>query len=233
MELIWKPSRQIRRKRKSRDIGRKKLIGHRKLWLVMLSLSPVMSTCCPSSSPITSADDASNMSTGGTPSSLIAGGGLLSAVSGCFSSLIAGGGLLSAFFGRSLSFVASGGPLSTIFGRSSSSVTSDDPSSAVSDSLLSLIAGGGPLFPLFGTGLLFPISPAGSWALFLTSTPSRARYSSLPSLSLFHSFLPSLSTLLTRNPTPLTGKRLFNQVFITQRPITSTQKQEELDLSFR
>ncbi len=113
-----------------------------------------------------------------------------------------------------MSLIAGGGPLSTVSSRPLSLVAGDGPSSAVSGRLLS------------------PVPPAGSRALFLTSTPSCAHCFSLPSLLLFHYSLPSSLISLARNPTLLTGKRLFDQAFITQRPIASKRQQEELDLSF-
>lgn len=66
------------------------------------------------------------------------------------------------------------------------------------------------------------IYPAGFRALFLPSTLSCARRFSLPSSPLFHFSLPSSPTLLACNQTLFTEKRLFDQVFITQRLIAST-----------
>ncbi len=97
---------------------------------------------------------------------------------------------------------------------------------------MSPVSGGSFLSTVFNGGLLSLVPPAGSPALFLTSTSSRAHCSSLSSSPFFHSFLPSLPTPLTRNPAPLTGKRLFDQAFITQRPISLIRQQEELDFSF-
>lgn len=109
------------------------------------------------------------------------------------SSPIAGGGLLFAISFYILSPVADGGLLSTVF-----------------DHFLSPITGG---------GLSSLIPPAGSQALFLTSTLSHTHYFSFLFLSFFYSFLPPSLTPLTYNPIPFIGKRLFNQVFITQRSI--------------
>ncbi len=176
--------------------------------------SPDASACRPPSSPVASAGSARGASGGGAPSSPVAGGGPLSAVSGHFSSLVASGGPSSAISGRPSSPFAGGGLSSAVSGRPSSLVAGAGPSSTVSVRPSS------------------PVPPAGSQALFLTSIPSCARCSSLPFSPLFHSSFPSSPTPLARNPAPLSGKRLFDQAFITQMLIASTQQQEELDLSF-
>lgn len=126
--------------------------------------------------------------------------------------------------GRFLSFDADSGPLSTVSGRLLSAIAGGCPLSAIFDRLLSFVSSDGPSSIILGGGPLSPMLPAGSWALFLTSTLSCVHHSFLPSSPLFHSFLPSLPIPLTRNPTTLTGKRLFDQVFITQRPIASTKE---------
>ena len=168
--------------------------------------SPDTSVCCFSSFPVASTSSASGPS-----------------ASGALSSFVAGSGLLSAIFDRSLSPVGSSNLLFAVLGCLLSTVL---------DCFLSLIASGGPLSAVSNSSSLSLVLPASSWALFLTSTPSRARHFSLPSSPLSHSFLPFLPISLAHNPALLTRKRLFDQVFITQRPIASTQQQEELDLSF-
>ncbi len=202
--------------------------------------SPDASTRCFPSSPVASADGTSGVSAGGAPLTPVAGGGPSSAVSGRSSSpvagssplsavssrpssSVAGGGPLSAVSGRLSSPVAGGGPLSTVSGRPSPLVAGGGPSSAVLGRPLSLIASGGPLSAVSGRPSS-PVPPAGSRVLFLTSTPSRARHFSLFSSLLFHSSLPSLPTPLACNPASLSGKRLFDQAFITQRPIASTRQ---------
>ncbi len=129
-------------------------------------------------------------------SSPFAGGGPSSAVPGCSSSLISVGNPLSAVLGRLLSLIANGVPLSTVLGCPLSLV--------VGDGLLSVVL----------VRLLSFMPPAGSRALFLTSTPSCAHCSSLP----------SSPTPLAHDLAPLTGKRLFDQAFITQRPIASIRQ---------
>ncbi len=171
------------------------------------------------------------------PSSLIVGNGLLSAISSRLLSLVADDGLLSAVSGRLSSPITGSGSSSTILGCLLSLVAGVNPLSNVSGRFLSLVAGDGSLsavlgcflFLFAGDGLLSAISgrplslvPTANFrTLSLTSTPSCARHSSLPSSPLFHFSLSSLPTPLARNPALLTGKRLFDQAFITQRPITS------------
>ncbi len=134
--------------------------------------------------------------------------------SGAPLSPVAVGGPLSAVSGRPLSLVASVGLLSTVLGHFLSSVTSGGPLSAVLVRPLSLVP------------------PASSRVLFLTSTPSRTNRSFLPFSPFFQSFSSSSPTPLARNPEQLTEKRLFDQAFIAQRLIASTQQNEELDSSF-
>ncbi len=189
------------------------------------------STCCLLSSPIASAGGADGASAGGAPSSSVAGDGPLSAVLDRLLSPIARSGPLSIVSGRPLSPIAGGGSSSAISGRLSSPVAGGGLFSAVLVRPSSPVAGDGSLSAVSGYSLS-PVPPADSQTLFLTSTPSHKRRSSLPSLPLFDSSLPSLPTLLAHNSAPLTGKRLFDQAFITQRPIASTRQQEELDLSF-
>lgn len=86
-----------------------------------------MSAHCRLSSSVASAGDIGGTFVGGAPSSLVAGGSLLSIVSDHFLSPVTGIGFLSAISSCSLSFFAGGGLLSTVSGR-----------------LLSLVAGGGP-----------------------------------------------------------------------------------------
>ncbi len=200
-------------------------------------LSPDASARCLPSSPVASAGGAGDASAGGAPSfpvtgsgsssaisghplSPVAGGGPSSAISSRPSSPVAGGGPLSAVSDCPSSFVAGGGPSSVVLGRPSSPVAGGGPLSAVSGYLSSPVAGGSSSSAVLGRPLS-PVPPASSWALFLTSIPSRARRSSLPSSPLFHSSLPSSSKPLAHDPAPLTGKRLFDQAFITQRPIAS------------
>ncbi len=194
-------------------------------------MSPDASACCPPSSPVASAGGAGGASAGDAPSSPVAGVSPLSTVSGRPLSPVAGGGPLSAVSGSLLSLVTGGSPSSAVSGRPLSPVAGGGLSSAVSSRLLSPVAGGDPSSAVSGR-LLSLVPPVGSRALFLTSTPSRARRSSLPSSPLFHSSLLSSPTPLARNPEPLTRKRSFDQAFITQKPIASTRQQEELDLSF-
>ncbi len=145
---------------------------------------------------------------------------------------VASSGLLSAISGHFLSLITSGGPLSIVINCLSSSVASGYPLSIVSGRLSSPITSGGPLSAISNSGSLFLVPPASSWALFLTSTPSHTYRSSLSSLLLFYISLPSLPIPLAPNPTPLTGKRLFDQAFIIQRPVDYIRSQEKLDLSF-
>ncbi len=154
--------------------------------------------------------------------SLVTDSSPLSVISGCFSSLVAGGAALSAISGRLLSSITGGSSLSTISSCFSSFVANDSPLSAVFVRFLSLVIRNGLLFTIFDGDSLSPLLSTCSWALFLTSTLSYAHRSFLPPSPLFHSSLPSLPTPLAHNPTSLTGKRLFDQVFITQRPIAST-----------
>lgn len=166
-----------------------------------------------------STGDAGDVFTGSIPSSPVIGSGSLSTVLDCFSSLIAGDSPLLAISNCLLSPIAGGGPLSTVSDRFLTLVVGDSPLSVVSGRLLSPIAGDGPSSAIFGSSLLSLVPPADSRALFLESTPSCARHSFLPSSLLFYFSLLSLPTLLAHNPTLFTAKRLFNQVFITQRPI--------------
>ncbi len=129
---------------------------------------------------------------------------------GCFSSPITGDGPLSAVSGRLLSPITSSSSLSAISGRLSLPVTRGGPLSTVSSRPSSFVTGDSLLsFISVGSSLAF-MAPTGSRALFLTSIPSCVRCSSLPSLPLFHFSLPFLPISLTCNPTPLTGKRLFD-----------------------
>lgn len=182
-----------------------------------LPLSPVTSAGSAGDTFADSASSAFTSSAGNTSASntllsFITSSGPLSTVLGHFSSLVAGGGRMSAVSDCFLSSVTDGDLSSTISGCPSSSVAGSNLLFAVSDCLLSPISGSSPL------SLVLLISFRG---LFLTSTPSCVHCSSLPSSPLFRSFLPSLPTPLTHNPTPFTRKRLFDQVFITQRLITS------------
>ncbi len=207
-----------------------------------------VSARCPLSSSIVPAGSTGNVSTGDTPlspiavggslstvssrsSSPVTGGGPASAVSSRLLSLVTGGSPLSAVSGRLLYPVTGGGPLSAVLGRLSSPIAGGGSLSAVLGHLLSHIAGSGPSSAVLGRPL-FLVPSVGSRVLFLTSTPSRAHRSSLPSSPLLHSFLPFSPTPLTCNPAPLSGKKLFDQAFIIQKPITSIRQQEELDLSF-
>lgn len=164
-------------------------------------LSPDISACylpssiivSASSASSTSAGDAGNMSAKFILSSTIADDCLLSIVLVCFLSPVISSSLLSIVFGCLLSPVACDGLFSTISGR-----------------LLFHLADGGPLFAISGGDSFSPMSFIGSRTLFLTSTPSCVHLSSLPSLPLFHSFLPVLPTPLACNPTLLTRKRSFN-----------------------
>ncbi len=184
--------------------------------------SPNASARRPPLFPVASAGAAGSASAGGDPSSPVADDVPLSAVCGRLLSLVAGVGPLSAVLGRLLSFVAGVGLSSAVLVRPSFPVAGSSSSSAVSGRPLSLVTSGGLLSAVSGC-LLFLVPPAGSQALFLTNNLSRTRCSSLPSSPLFHSFLPFSPTRLACNPAPLTRKRSFNQVFITQRPIASKQ----------
>lgn len=169
-------------------------------------MSPVASACHLPLSLFASAGGTGGASVGSAPSSFVASNGPLFAVSG-----------------RPLSLVAGDSPLSTVSSHLSSSITGGDPSSTVSSRFSSSVADSGLLSTFSGGGPLFSIPPAGSRTLYLTSTLFYAHCSSLPSSPLFHSSLPSLLTALACNPIPFTGKRLFDQAFITQRPIASRQ----------
>ncbi len=123
----------------------------------------------------------------------------MSTVSGHLLSLIVAGSSLSAVFDRLLSFIAGSGFLSTVFGHLSSLITSGGPLSTVFGRLSSLVAGSSPLSAISSDSPLSTMPSSGSGALFLTSTPSHTRRSSLPSLLLFYSSLPSLPIPLARN----------------------------------
>ncbi len=115
-------------------------------------------------------------------------------------------------------------PLSTISGCFISSVASYGPLFAVFGCHLSAVAGDSPLFAVSDSGSLSSMSPTSSWESFLLCILSHTRCFSLLSLLFIHSFLPFSPPLLARNLTPHTRKRLFNQAFITQKPITSTKQ---------
>lgn len=151
-----------------------------------------------------SASFASATSADYTPLSLIAGKSLLFAVLDCFLSLVAGSSSLSTVSGCFLSLVADGGPFSTI-----------------SSCLLSSITGSGLVSIVPDSSPLSFMPPANSRALFLTSTLSYVRCSSLSTLALFYSFLLLLFISLAHNLSLFTRKRLFDQAFITQRSIIS------------
>ncbi len=180
-----------------------------------------MSTRHPPSSHVMFVSGIGSTSADGALSSPITGDSPLSAIIGCLLSPVTWDSPLSAVSGRLSSLTTSSGPLSTVFDRLLSLFVNDGPLYTVFGYLLSLITSSDLLSTIFGSGFLFPVPPASSWTLFLTSILSCTRYSSLVSLSLFYSFLPSLPILLTYNPIPLTEKRLFNQTFITQMPIIS------------
>ena len=141
---------------------------------------------------------------------LFPGSGFLSAVSDCFFSLVAGGGPLSVLSSYSLSFVTGDGPLSAVSDCLWSFVADDGPLFDISGRPLTSVAGSSLLSTVFGGGFLSLMPAASSQALFLPSTPSYTQCSSLPSLPLFYSFLPSSPTPLTRNPTLFIKKRLFD-----------------------
>ena len=178
-------------------------------------LSSDASACCLRLSPIIYTGSANSPSTSGAPLSHIANSDLLSIVFSLFSLLITSGGPLFAISVHLLSLVIGSGLLSAILGCLLLIVLGYSLSLSASDS---------PLLAISGGVLLFPMPHAYSCSLFLTNIPSCVRHSFLPYLPLFCSFLPSLLILFARNPAPLTGKRLFDQVFITQKPITSTQR---------
>ena len=181
---------------------------------------------------ITSANGASDGSTNGAPSSLIADVDLLPTVIGCLLFLVTSNGLLSTVLSRFSSLVPSNSLLSAVLGRLLSFVAGGIPLSTILGCFLALFASGGHLSAVFGNSYLSPLTLAGSWALFLTSTPSHARCSSLPSLPLFYSFLSSSPILIAHNLALLTEKKLFDQVLMIQKPINSIRQKEELDLSF-
>ena len=130
-----------------------------------------------------------------------------------------------------LSFDTGDSPLSAISNCFLSHVASVDLLSTVSGHFLSFVTSSGPLSAVSG-GFLSLMPPAGSWALFLTSILSHAHCSFLPPSLFFHFSLLSLPTPLICNSILLIRKRLFDQAFITQKLIASTQQQEEHDLSF-
>lgn len=210
-------------------------------------MSPVKSAHYPPLSPISSVGGADNTSAGDallSPSdgplfavlgcflSFIAGDAFLSAFSDWLLSLIAGDSFLSAISGHLLSHVADGSLLAAVSDCFLSFVANISLLSAVFGCFLSSVAGSGLLFAVFDGGPLSLMLVASFWALFLLDTPSYACCSSLSSLLPFNSFLPSLPTPFARNLTPFTEKKLFDQGFITKRPVVSTQQFEKLDLSF-
>ncbi len=184
-------------------------------------LSLITSTYCLPLSFVSSAGGTGDASASDASLSSIAGGDPLSIVLVCLLSPVISGGLLSAIFGCSLTLVAGSSPLFAISGCLSFCVISRGLLSAIFGRPLSLVTSVDPLFTISDGDPLSPMFSISSWLLFLTSTPSHTYRCSLSSLLLFHSFLSSSSTLLARNPTLLTGKRLFDQAFITQRPIVS------------
>ncbi len=111
-------------------------------------LSPVVSVRCPLSSPVTFVNSLSGASTGGAPSSLVAGGGPSSTVLSRLLSLVACGGLLSTVSGCPLSLVADDSPSSTVLGRLLFLVTYSSPLSAVLGHSLSFVVGNDVLFPV-------------------------------------------------------------------------------------
>ncbi len=192
----------------------------------------VASTCHPLSCSIGFADSASGVSVSGVSLSLVADNGLLSTVLGCLLSLFVVCGFSSVILGRPLFFITyesplsrfshcflffvlTGGSLSAVSSDLSSLVVGDDALSTISYYFLSLIAGSGPLSVDSGYYSLFFMLFTSFWALVLTNTPSYIRYSSLPSLLLFHSFLSYSPTPLVCKSTLLIKKRLFDQAFIT------------------
>lgn len=138
------------------------------------------------------------------------------------SSPIAGSSPLSIVLGNFSSFITNGDPLSTVLGHLLSFVAGDNLLSIVSGHLSSLVIGSYLLSIVLGH-LSSPVSLAGNWALFLTSILSHIHCSSLPSLLFFYFSLLSLPISLAYDPTLLTGKKLFDQAFITQKSIASIQ----------
>lgn len=176
---------------------------------------PIILACCLPSSHVTSSGSALWFlvtTTVGYLISIITGDGLLftvfgcllSAVSTCLLSFVANSDLLFAVSSCFLFFIASDGLLSAIFGY-----------------FLSFVASSGLFFAVSGSSPLSPIPFTSSQALFLLCTPFYTRHFSLPSPLLIYSFLPFLPTLIARNLTLHIRKRLFDQAFITQRPIVS------------
>lgn len=130
---------------------------------------------------------------------------------------------------------ADGAPLSPFASACcflSFSIASANGAGGASTSAGDTSAGITPLFPVAGVSLLSAMPSVSSQALFLSSTPSCARCFSLLFSPFFHFSLPSSPLPLARNSTPFTGKRLFDQAFITQKPIASIQKYKKLDLRF-
>lgn len=164
--------------------------------------------------------------------SFVTDDGLLSAVSDCFSFLITSNSSLSTVSYHLLSLVISNCFLSIVFNCFLSLVASDGPSSTISSDLLFFVASSDFLSTVSDNSFLFFIPLAGSRALFLPNTLSCMCCFLLLSVLLFYSFLPSSPTLFTHHLTLFTGKKMFNQAFIAQKPIASIQQQKKLDLKF-
>lgn len=160
------------------------------------------------------------LSIGSTPLFLNAGGGPSSIVLVCFLSFIAGGNLLSAIsslFCLLLLMVVFYLLFSIIFCFLLLIVVFHLPFLVI---ILFFIADDNLLFTISIGSSLSLIPSANLLALFLPNILFYICYFSLSFLPLFYSFLPSLFMPFAHNPALFTRKRLFNQAFIGQMPIT-------------
>lgn len=187
-------------------------------------MSPVASACRSPSSFIESASGANGVFTGGTLSFPF-----VSARCSPLSPIVSVSGASASDAGAASAGSAPSSPVASAHCFLSSPVVSVDGASADSASsastdgaLLSPIAADDSWSIVSGGNFLSPIPPTDSRTLFLPGTPSHTCCFFLPFSALSESFLLSSSILLACNPTPVMGKRLFDQVFITQRLNTST-----------
>lgn len=186
-------------------------------------MSPDASGCYLPLSLIAPADGAGDAFIGLFLLFFVTGSRFLSAVLNCSLSFNFGDGLLFAVFGHLLSFITCSSLLPIVLGCFLSLVGNDSFWSTVWDCFLSFVANNGSLFAVFDGGPLSFMLTTGSWVLFLTSISSCTHYFFLSSLPFFYPSLPFLPILFASNPALLTGKGLFDQVFITQRLIASIQ----------
>lgn len=189
---------------------------------ISASLSPITSSIL---SPITANSSSSIISNIGPLSAISGISTLLSPITGDLWSLIAAGDLLSFVASHFLS-VISGGLLSFVAIRHSLSAISGIGSfSTMTDGHLSSLIAGDSFLAHSTSGLSSPtagdgsLSSASSPVLFLPGILSHICYFLLL-------FLPTL--LAPRFTMSLIKKRLFNKVFITQKPIISHVSKKKL-----